>query len=303
MELDRTTIRVRERGANESLDLALHVIRRWWRPLLASFFMAAVPMAILNAWLVEWIFSQTDLELLGGFELFGTVFRYAVNMALLVALEAPLAAALTTRVLGNLVFEATPDWKNVRRNLTLPLVRLWTSHLVFRGVGLGWLLLALARYNEATGYSGYEFLLLVLTGIVLLVRLFRPYLPEVLLLERLQWRKSSERATNVAQRMSAIHGSFSGDVVVRSILLSFICFLLSFALLGLLLFVGESLFFAGLLDPVNVRWAWPLALWTTAFFATVARFLNYLDLRIRGEGWEIELQLRAEATRMSTEIS
>jgi hypothetical protein len=31
----------------------------------------------------------------------------------------------------------------------------------------------------------------------------------------------------------------------------------------------------------------------------VFRFLNYLDSRIRLEGWEIELRLRAEAERLT----
>jgi hypothetical protein len=37
------------------------------------------------------------------------------------------------------------------------------------------------------------------------------------------------------------------------------------------------------------------------FFAIV-RFLSYLELRIRAEGWEIELLLRAEAARLARQI-
>jgi hypothetical protein len=44
---------------------------------------------------------------------------------------------------------------------------------------------------------------------------------------------------------------------------------------------------------------YPLSLWMVAGFMTVVRFLGYLDLRIRHEGWETELLLRAEASRLA----
>ncbi len=42
----------------------------------------------------------------------------------------------------------------------------------------------------------------------------------------------------------------------------------------------------------------PLALWLVVGYFTVVRFLAYLDLRIRREGWEVELMMRAEQTRL-----
>ncbi len=41
-----------------------------------------------------------------------------------------------------------------------------------------------------------------------------------------------------------------------------------------------------------------IAVWVTVGFTAVARFLAYLDLRIRREGWEVELAMRAEGIRM-----
>ena len=46
----------------------------------------------------------------------------------------------------------------------------------------------------------------------------------------------------------------------------------------------------------------PLAYWLVIGFFAVARFLSYLDVRIRREGWEIELTLRAEAARLAGQI-
>ena len=41
----------------------------------------------------------------------------------------------------------------------------------------------------------------------------------------------------------------------------------------------------------------PAAMWIVAAYFTVVRFLGYLDLRIRREGWEVELLMRAELER------
>ena len=44
---------------------------------------------------------------------------------------------------------------------------------------------------------------------------------------------------------------------------------------------------------------YPLALWSVVGYLTVVRFLRYLDLRIRREGWEVELWMRAERGRLT----
>ena len=47
----------------------------------------------------------------------------------------------------------------------------------------------------------------------------------------------------------------------------------------------------------------PLATWLVLGYLAVVRFLSYLDLRIRGEGWEVELQMRAEASRLARQLT
>ncbi len=47
----------------------------------------------------------------------------------------------------------------------------------------------------------------------------------------------------------------------------------------------------------------PVGVWLVVSFFTVARYLCYLDLRIRREGWEVELQLRAEAEHLARQIA
>jgi hypothetical protein len=56
------------------------------------------------------------------------------------------------------------------------------------------------------------------------------------------------------------------------------------------------------LDRFTYAVFFQLAVWTTVGFFTVVRFLSYLDLRIRREGWEVELKMRAEAARLQSEL-
>jgi hypothetical protein len=46
-----------------------------------------------------------------------------------------------------------------------------------------------------------------------------------------------------------------------------------------------------------------VAVWTVIGYFTVVRYLSYLDLRIRSEGWEIELAMRAEAARLTRQFT
>jgi hypothetical protein len=82
-------------------------------------------------------------------------------------------------------------------------------------------------------------------------------------------------------------------------------------LLGLLLvtavFLSQDylvLMLAGF-DPVGNAWLIELqaAFWLVTVYFTVARFLSYLDVRIRNEGWEVELLLRAERARLTRQIA
>ena len=302
MQFDRTAIRIRERGAHETLDLALHVMARWWWPLLWSFFKAALPLMVVNAIVMEWVFARVDMEALSSLEILGVCYRYGMNMGLLVLLEAPLASLFMVPLLGQLVFEPDADRKTVMRRLGPSIGRFLAIYLVIRGVGPGILCVASAWLGVPDYYSGWEFGLLALAGAAWMVRLVRPYVPEVVLLERLGWQRRSHDRTNLRQRLRSLHRWSTGENIARGLLLGVISVGLVIAFMGLALWVSDMLFLPGVVDPVIVRWGWPLALWLTVFFTTIVRFLNYLDLRVRSEGWEIELELRAEAARLQQEV-
>jgi hypothetical protein len=54
---------------------------------------------------------------------------------------------------------------------------------------------------------------------------------------------------------------------------------------------------------IMIELAFPLSLWLVVLYFTIVRFLSYLDLRIRQEGWEVELLMRAESAKLTHRLS
>ncbi len=105
------------------------------------------------------------------------------------------------------------------------------------------------------------------------------------------------------RRNTALHGGSVGDLFARW---------LASAAFGSLLFAALWLTMQSLAGLLLGEWKWaaltytlyyPLALWIVAGYFTVVRFLGYLDLRIRREGWEVELMMRAEGDRLSRQLT
>jgi len=273
MELDKNRIVIRQRDFFDLLDLALRVIRAYGGPLAVCLALGILPLALLNAWLLHpW--TEPDIDT-------GFPAAYLWLMLVAVVAQTPLATAPATLYLGQALFTERPGPRKI-------LADLWTS------------------VPQLLVYQGAVRAVLVLPAIVVLPAVLWflpccvwPYLNEVILLERNPlWRRRPQQMTTLRRSM-ALHRASTGDlfarcmgaVVVGLTLLG--SFWLSFWLLGGLL-VGE--------------WEWegrvytvyfPLALWLSVAYLTVVRFLAYLDLRIRREGWEVELLIRAEQSRLS----
>ena len=109
---------------------------------------------------------------------------------------------------------------------------------------------------------------------------------------------------NLMRRMHLNH--FAISMAVLSAIL--VCLVVVTLFLGSLLQLNVSVAIASLATqlagaPLSEGVLWnvctPIALWLVAGYFTIVRFLSYLDLRIRREGWELELSLRAEADRLA----
>jgi hypothetical protein len=175
--------------------------------------------------------------------------------------EAPFATAPLTVVLGGLMFGQSPGVGKVVATVfraTFPLV---IVQLILRDILFCWLAPHLAFANE------------------------------VILLEKGRSWKSFRRGGDLASGREGELFLLGLTQVVMTYLFGLLAYLGSVAVGRAMLAeqptwdVPEGAEFAG--------WLFQVPLWlATAYFAVV-RFLAYIDQRIRLEGWEVELRLRA----------
>lgn len=291
MQFDKTTIAVRQRGLLDTLDLSLHVLREYAGPLAAAMLLGVVPLMAVNYLLLGWMAGPLDPEA-------GLPWRFIYHLALQIYLQAPLAGVFATAYLGQAVFLEEPRLREVIRDVVRMLPRIAWCHLLVRGVAAGWVLLLMIQREGEYEPAVEGFLLLSLVGYASFVRALRPFINEIVLLERNPLTTKDHRLMTVGRRSGALHGANGGEWISRWL---FSC------LLGVLLVLstyGTICFLSGVLrqdwsqGPLLIQYMLPLAMWMVACYFTVFRFLTYLDARIRQEGWEVELQLRAEASRM-----
>jgi hypothetical protein len=278
LEFDRTRIPIRERTFPDVLDLALAVTREHAGQLLGLLLLGAAPFIALNQWL------------LGG-ELAAELFDfeqppedvtvqwmwYVYALCVLLVIEIPLATAPMTLYLGQALFVERVDWRRLGRDYLRNLPQMLFFQLVIRALAAPWIISWFFMYS------------------------FWPFLSEVILLENNPWRakKSVARLSTLA-RNRALHGNNSGDLLARWLgsLLIGVVFVVSITTLSwvvrcVLLEEYEEV------DSTLATIYLQGAIWLVVGYFTVVRFLSYLDLRIRSEGWELELRMRAAATRLT----
>jgi hypothetical protein len=269
VQLDNTRIAIRERTFVDVLDLALRVVRWCAGPLTVALAAGIVPMFLLNAYLLSG-FEEADFEV--GFPIW-----YMIDVVLLIVWEIPLATAPATLYLGQTLFEERPSARRIAGTLVRSLPQLIWYQVVLRAIILippAWLWLFTQR----------------------------AYLNEVILLERTPFVQKTAANPSTGRRCGMLHFGRGGDLfgrwvaaVAAGAIVAASCWASMF--LGGALFVSEW-------DPAGV-WCthgWHLAVWLVVGLFTVVRFLGYLDLRIRREGWEVELLMRAEGVRLSRAI-
>ncbi len=249
MDLDRTLVQIRERTFLDILDLTLVLLRR--RPLALGLtaVLGIAPWALLNLALTT-----------------GTGEAKPFLMLLLIVLEAPLATAPLTVLLGGLMFDSRPTAGRVLRTL----IRRMPLLLLYQGLIRAGLLLS------------------VVFAWVIPAKL--AFLNEVILLER-------GMGSKVLSRSNDLSTDRGGELVAQWIaqLLFGLLFVLAFwfALENALDVFHNQLAWE---EPTweNLLGPWPLiGVWIVVAFFGVVRFLTYIDQRIRLEGWEVELRLKA----------
>ena len=124
-----------------------------------------------------------------------------------------------------------------------------------------------------------------------------PYLNEIILLERNPLHAAGKRSLSTSRRSSRLHQGNGGDFFLRWILNTLIGPILIVAIWGTLAVAAPWLLAERVWTQPFYTCLYPVAIWLVVAYFAVVRFLAYLDLRIRSEGWEVELLMRAELDR------
>jgi hypothetical protein len=295
VRMDNTRIAVRERGILEILDLSLHLLRHYAKPLAITLAMGIVPCMLLNHLLIG---SMTDVAWEGE----GFPFRYIWNMLVLVFLEAPLASVFATTYLGMSVFYDKPSIWRVAQDVLRYSPRLAFTQLLIRGIGPAWLLyLAVPRDSDYSPLADTFVSLLAVYAWFL--RAARPFINEVVLLEKNPLRAQSHSTMTIGRRSALLHGPSSAELFGRSLLSTLMAVLMFGAFYATFHLLSSAFLGDPTQGPLMVELVMPLTMWLIAGYFTVVRFLGYLDLRIRQEGWEVELRLRSEAAILQSKMT
>ena len=282
MQYDRTRIAIRERDLFDVLDLSLKVIRLHAGPLFLATLAGVIPFAVLNWWLLS------GLPLIEARD----YWNYSWRMVMLVVFEVPLVSVPTTLLLGQAMFFSRFDAPRLIRQAIDSLPQLMFYQVMLRALFM----------PQALFWGWFHRGLIPIMAVLMLLWIapyaFWPYLNETILLER-NPLFTSRGVHSTYKRTKILHKNYGGDLFARTLIVAGLAGLMT---LGVWLSTWQIRMFVAheqqTLDPTLFTIHLPIALWTVVAFFNVVRFLSYLDLRIRREGWEVELVLRAEAERL-----
>jgi hypothetical protein len=266
MRFDQARVAIRERSWLENQDLALHVARVHGRALLACAVVGILPFAIVNH-----VIANPEL-VLGRHRDSDAIIYLTLVLSLI---EAPFATALITLYLGAALFDDRPHPMQLARMLAGSLPQMILLQGFLRAILLAPMVTAFVPF------------------------VMWPYLNEVILLERNRlW--GGDGATTL-RRNAWLHRGNRGDYLLHAVGATVVGGLLAFALAASLYVILRVIF--GVDPELDLIHAiLQGSLWVVIGFLTIARFLQYLDQRIRNEGWEVELQLRTERDRLASGV-
>jgi hypothetical protein len=274
MKVEECIVTVERRSMGGCLDLAFVFAREFSGPLFRLWLICAVPSCVL-VWLLASVSAGMLLWSLVIFLFFSSVFS-----ALLVACIGPQVFGVPISVRASL-----KAWRK----------RFW-----------GWLLLSFVLR-----------MMQVIIGIcvvfpAIFVTAYGGHMPEVLLLEQ-------AHVNNVTKRLSWLAGGGGyARNLGRLLGLMIFWFVMSFGLFLIIDFLATSLFNVPiffkiavnssraigdvlsqlLYDDPKVLTVIQLTIWLPYPVIRLAWFFCYLDQRTRNECWDLQLQFRAEATRL-----
>jgi hypothetical protein len=304
MQLDRTFIGIRQRSAFEIWDLTLLVVRRYFGPLCTLFFVGAIPWMIINHLLTMWMVTDDFYS--------DHVYWFCWINACLVISQAQIGTCLIAHYLGQAMFNARPTARESIRSLGKmkrtagrrpgKFFFAWL-HLVNRMVlpilALVVIILLTQDEDMIIFWGGVAMPFLVF--IALIVRARTPYLSEILLLEEAPRKSDSPKIQSYSSRSASLLSAPGADFFLKFILSAIIGVFLALAIYESFCLLDSVLGLQSIASS-NLNFIyWQFSLWIAAGLVAVNRFLSYIDLRIRTEGWAVRLRLMAEEKRMAAE--
>ncbi len=290
MRFDKTFIAIRERRILEIFDLSMHVIVDHFRPLFWLLVIGATPWALLDYWLVGWLLDSIY-----------PAGNYYWVMFLLVVSQAQVGTVFMTHYLGQAMFVGRPGvWATVRGVFKTSFY-FWWAHGILRLVFPIVLICLASSTGDIDSFIVVNIFLFGMVALALLVRALRPFVSEILLLERTPIRKKDENQVYFSRRSRSLHGAGS-DLFGRFATSGLFAGLLGFSFFAGFITIDTVLLLQGDSEFSYFPYYWIVSLWIVAGFVAVTRFLSYIDIRIRQEGWAVELRMRAEGQLLLNSI-
>ena len=121
-----------------------------------------------------------------------------------------------------------------------------------------------------------------------------------MLLERTPIRagNAQSRRGTLMRRMASLHARQTGGLILRAFVVAAAIVILAFNLMLTFWFVLSIVTGNWQFSPGFLQFVCPLCMWIAVTWASVVRFSCYIDTRIRREGWEVELRVKAAAIEL-----
>lgn len=281
MDFSHTFIAIRRRSLLGLFDLSLLVYRDHALSILTLLAINALPWLVFDVLILMFSdFATTDYG------------QWHWKLVLLAVLQAQYGTMMLTQYLGKAMFEGKPS---ISETVSSFFKASWFSiwlHGFFRMVFPVTLLIAVDD-SIATGWAVFLFV------VGMLFRMMRPFVSEILLLEKTPIRKKKNGEVQFSKRSADLH---RGDVIAGFVLGSLIAAALTMMLAGLMFHVDTTIGLLGTLDlPIQYLY-WPVAAWLVASYMAVFRFMFYINTRIVQEGWEVDLKIRSEGQKLEQSL-
>ncbi|MDO4586679.1 MAG: hypothetical protein Q4C95_05195 [Planctomycetia bacterium] len=260
------SIVIRKRNGFEIADLSLRILRDQWKPILFFYLPLMIPFNILN-FIFSWPLLNYQTSLFESFFKWNieNMFFLLLMLFLVFIVEFHFVGSLLITYLGHWFFEGkTFSYRNIYLEWFRAIPQLSFYTLLF-----------------SIFYYRYE------------------YLTEIILLEKTKFFRNSNNNLTTSKRAKYFHKGLSSDIFQQNLFGGISLVPTFFISLLFCYYWGMSIFAnADLWKTIYIFVVLPLHCWGYTLFLTINNFLNYINLRITQEGWDLDILFKNECFRL-----